>query len=135
MIERLFSPWQFCFARMQYMRGRDVLKAGLALHKLELTFDSIRKSKDSKKKEHPEVLLRCPAVGAKKTGDAYKRRLPELVPNFFEKFLLPSPRLIEVTFSGSRLSFPWGQTRAGGRDHRSFKGQGRGQPFPKLGGS
>jgi thiamine biosynthesis lipoprotein ApbE len=73
-IERLFSEWQSSFAGLQNKPSQDALNAGLALHKLKLIVIRTEKSQELQKERAPiGVLLRCPAVGAKKTGDANKR--------------------------------------------------------------
>ena len=102
------------------------LNTGLSIHKLKLGDDStVLKPEGTKRKSTQKGAPRCPAVGAKKTGDAYQRRPGELVPKKFEKFSWPSWCLIEVTFSGSRTILPVGATTGRGRDHRSIQGRSR----------
>jgi hypothetical protein len=70
------TPWlsfpQPIFARLQERPSFNALKAGSAIHNLKLVSDSKNPGNEGflKKKEHPLGALRCPAVGAKKTGDA-----------------------------------------------------------------
>jgi hypothetical protein len=69
----LLSFPQPTFARLQERPSFNALKAGSAIHNLKLVSDSRNPGNKGlpKKKEHPMGALRCPAVGAKMTGDAY----------------------------------------------------------------